>query len=480
MPALQQHIIRREFLHIEVQGTESDGLALQRMLPGPCQSRLMAALEGMLDRIVVPDEHLTVDRIEIDAGVFTIGNLEQDLANVVSQALEKTLREQLAAGGPAGFSGARRRTAAQTVHEAFFHFLKTGILPWWFHLPAGQTLEQAVCACWQAEDGGAGPAHFAGALAEAVRSGPVRKRIVSQFSSSFVERLLASISAQEASALHEVLAGDGGAPSQGAVRRFLRQACEAALARAAAGQPASAATLVAGCWDALPDADRLDPALLGYIGRHSAWGLAIRDGIDGEGLPPAEYKGREIPVAASEGPNPVQPGGPPAHIDLVEGIHAAHAGVILLHPFLPRFFETLGIASGDRLVQPERALCLLHFLATGQRAAPEYELLLAKLLCDVPLEMPVESVLELSRAEEKEAAALLDAVIRHWDVLRDASADGLRGTFLTRPGRLSQRGDSYVLQVEAQSFDILLDQLPWGISAVQLPWMPRILWVEWR
>jgi hypothetical protein len=82
--------------------------------------------------------------------------------------------------------------------------------------------------------------------------------------------------------------------------------------------------------------------------------------------------------------------------------------------------------------------------------------------------------------EEEEAAALLSAVIRHWDALGDASAEALRGTFLTRPGRLSRRGDEDVLQVEARSVDILLDRLPWGIGMIQLPWMGKILWVEWR
>ena len=62
----------------------------------------------------------------------------------------------------------------------------------------------------------------------------------------------------------------------------------------------------------------------------------------------------------------------------------------------------------------------------------------------------------------------------------DASIEGLRGTFLVRPGKLFRRdsGDD-VLQVEGRSFDILLDRLPWGIGTIQLPWMKRILWVEW-
>ncbi|MDQ6867409.1 MAG: contractile injection system tape measure protein [Pseudomonadota bacterium] len=169
-----------------------------------------------------------------------------------------------------------------------------------------------------------------------------------------------------------------------------------------------------------------------------------------------------------------------ARVDLEDGVYIGCAGLVLLHPFLPRLFEALGIAAEDKLEQPERALRLLHFLATGQRIASEYELLLPKLLCNVPFEVVVESQIELTTAEEEEAVALLEAVIHHWDALGDTSVDGLRGTFLARPGKLSRRdnGDD-LLPVETRSFDILLDRLPWGIGMIQLPWMKKILWVEW-
>jgi hypothetical protein len=169
-----------------------------------------------------------------------------------------------------------------------------------------------------------------------------------------------------------------------------------------------------------------------------------------------------------------------ADVDLDEGIRVGCAGVVLLHPFLPRLFAVLGIATEDKLLQPERALALLHFLTTGQRVAPEYDLLLPKFLCNVPLDMPVKSRIELTVSEEEEAVAMLEAVVRHWSALGDTSIDALRGSFLVRPGRLSRRGSDDVLQVEARSYDILLDQLPWGIGLIQLPWMEKILWIEWR
>jgi hypothetical protein len=65
-------------------------------------------------------------------------------------------------------------------------------------------------------------------------------------------------------------------------------------------------------------------------------------------------------------------------------------------------------------------------------------------------------------------------------VLRNTSPDGLRGTFLLRPGKVSLRNDDWLLQVEARTCDILLEQLPWGIGMIKLPWMEKMVWVEWR
>jgi hypothetical protein len=71
--------------------------------------------------------------------------------------------------------------------------------------------------------------------------------------------------------------------------------------------------------------------------------------------------------------------------------------------------------------------------------------------------MPVESDVVLTENECKEGVALFDAVIRPWEVLRKMSPNCLRETF-----------------------GILLDQLLWSISMVKLPWMEKVLLVEWH
>ncbi|NJO15953.1 MAG: hypothetical protein HC877_09430 [Thioploca sp.] len=167
-------------------------------------------------------------------------------------------------------------------------------------------------------------------------------------------------------------------------------------------------------------------------------------------------------------------------IQKTDSLYTGQAGLVLLHPFLPRFFTTLGIGDDARLLQAERAPGLLYFLATGQILAPEYELLLPKVLCNLPLDAPLPADIGITQNEQNEATALLQAVIHHWAALRNTTPDGLRGNFLSRLGKLSPYPDGgWLLQVETQTHDILLDQLPWGIGMIKLPWMPYLLRVEW-
>lgn len=169
------------------------------------------------------------------------------------------------------------------------------------------------------------------------------------------------------------------------------------------------------------------------------------------------------------------------HYMEIREIYIENSGLVILQPFLPGFFEKLCISNGDKLLQPDRALFLLHFLTTGRTVITEYDLILPKVLCNIPLNIPVASEISLSESEKVEATALLKAVISQWESLRNTSLDGLRSNFLMRPGKLSLRkDDDWLLQIESKTYDILLDKLPWAISMIKLPWMGKMLGVEWR
>ena len=194
-------------------------------------------------------------------------------------------------------------------------------------------------------------------------------------------------------------------------------------------------------------------------------------------------------VQEQEGPRVtrVERSSPPRISDDPEttlGWTAADAGLVLLHPFLTRFFAAVGLVTNEQGRIPDaelpRAAALLHWLMSGRDAIHEFELTTIKLL----LGLEPDSVLLVSEGllsddDRAEADALLEAVIAHWGALGKTGVAGLRISFLQRRGLLRRNERGWQLQVEPESFDMLLGKLPWGISIVKLPWMTRPIFTEW-
>lgn len=483
------HIIRQQYLHVDLNGTESDGMALQRQLSDVCHHWLIPAIERVLDRCAPSDGHLIIDRLDIDAGALNLNRLEQDIARLVEQALEQTLRVQTPPTESANtqpVSTVVRKTSQQTVFDAFIHFLKTGTLPWSFRLPPDKTLEQALLATWEAEPESDESQRRQNQVLQSVLSAvPVRQRLTRQFSAAFRTRLLgrlAPVSEATVTTLLSLL--QDVYPQTGTIAFFERGLWETAFAHATTATAISGRQLVRETWQTLPMPVAESDELARMLDRY--WPgvtqiLPAENPATGEEPPERTINRPDSKEATAALPERGDTASLARPFDTNEGLYIDNAGLILLHPFLGQFFGALGIAADGLLQKPERALCLLHFLATGQSVAPEHELLFPKLLCNVPFDTPVEADVTLTQDELDEAVGLLEAVVHHWDALRNTSPDALRGTFLIRPGKLTLRPDGdWELQVEPQPYDILLDQLPWGISMVQLPWMNRLLRVEWR
>ncbi|MBC7854313.1 MAG: hypothetical protein IAF94_12845 [Pirellulaceae bacterium] len=168
----------------------------------------------------------------------------------------------------------------------------------------------------------------------------------------------------------------------------------------------------------------------------------------------------------------------------VPDLIANDAGLILLHPYLPRLFAATGIVTtASPVLSPAslpRAAALLHWLAAGNDDVFEFELSMSKVLLgltpDDPL--PVSEGL-LSDKDRDEGDALLAAASDHWSALGRTSIAGLRASFLQRRGML--RGDDlgWRLRMETKSFDMLLGRLPWSITHVKLPWMNKPIFTDW-
>lgn len=166
-----------------------------------------------------------------------------------------------------------------------------------------------------------------------------------------------------------------------------------------------------------------------------------------------------------------------------DNLSVKNAGLIILHPFLKILFKGLGLLNDNQFTgesASQRAVLLLHFLATGLTEASEFDLTLQKILCGLPPETPIPRYLEITDQERAECEHLLFSVMSHWPPLKNTSIEGLRLSFLQRDGQLSLKEAGWSLYIENKTIDILLDKMPWGFSMIKLPWMPFMLSVEWR
>ncbi len=164
-------------------------------------------------------------------------------------------------------------------------------------------------------------------------------------------------------------------------------------------------------------------------------------------------------------------------------IYLRHAGLVLAAVYLPHLWSRLGLADAQAFVNDdaaERAAHLLHWLACGHTEAPEQVLVLNKLLCGIELVTPLRAGFEPTNDEREVLDSLLAAMIGQWRSLGGTTSNGLRESFLQRPGALTHDDNGWQLLVKPRSYDMLLDRLPWDFRTVGQPWMKEVLYVQWR
>ncbi|MHC5021880.1 MAG: contractile injection system tape measure protein, partial [Planctomycetota bacterium] len=126
-----------------------------------------------------------------------------------------------------------------------------------------------------------------------------------------------------------------------------------------------------------------------------------------------------------------------------------------------------------------RAAGLLQHVAGTEGTPPEFLVPLNKVLCGIAPEEVFDFGDDITDAEAEECEDLLCAVIQQAPILRNMSTAGFRGSFLLRKGQLATRDGHWLLRVERETHDVVLERFPWGFSVVKLPWMAALLQVEW-
>ncbi|PMB51188.1 hypothetical protein CEN39_16660 [Fischerella thermalis CCMEE 5201] len=159
-----------------------------------------------------------------------------------------------------------------------------------------------------------------------------------------------------------------------------------------------------------------------------------------------------------------------------------NSGLVLLYPYLKRYLETLNLVKDNQFFSKTHQLQAIHeleFLVRGNQPYREYDLVLNKVLCGIPLFEPIDIEFQCENFAETEAEKLLQSAIRNWTIIKNTSVDGFRRSFLMREGKLIQKENSWTLICDRKGYDVLLERLPYPIYVVKLTWMDRPLYVEW-
>ncbi len=167
-----------------------------------------------------------------------------------------------------------------------------------------------------------------------------------------------------------------------------------------------------------------------------------------------------------------------------ERIRIENAGLVLFNPFLSGFFKSLHFLDETGQFKSEtlriRAVHLLQFFTGSKKSHQEHDLMLNKIICGVPLFMPINPSFRIKKQEKEEINELLKAVLTHWNVLKSSSVKGLQESFIQRKGTMEKSGNDWIVRVENTGIDVLLDDLPWSIHILKFSWNPYIIHVEWK
>ena len=514
--------------------TVADAFALQSLLHRRSED-VVAALEQAFASIDLADEawqvwHLPSLTLRLDAG--SLAQMDTDLpalvAGALRQALQAALPADAAAAGRADLTPAMapaadpaqisaniiantsansRTSTVEFAHAALRHYLATASLPWALAGLSDQAQQQALQGAAQAalEALLVQPNNNSAALAAMNdllgATAPLPERIgallrwLPLLSPAQRQRWLAhsprpaGLAPALADAWFALLASPSTALEWLALWLVwpMLQGLRAPVSRGNTATGSPDALAVARWMADLPAniTDSADSAATTVIGLPSpnapsapdgSLAAALRQALGDtsvNGLPAASPPGRQSlalakPIAAA------------ADAQLVP-----LAGLVLLHPYLPRLLKGCGLVDdkGRSIADAvlPRACALLHALACSDAEAAEHQLPLIKLLLGrAPDDALTGSLPRPTAADREEIDSLLAAVRSHWKALGNTSVDGLRLSFLQRRGLLRKADGAWQMQMQAEGFDVLLDLLPWSISLVKLPWMPLPLMVEWH
>ena len=503
------HRIRRQRWTVHTDSS-ANAFAWRKLLRDRGQDLLLPLLEKAFDEAAQGGRVVHIPKLELQVSIKAANQPPEALLEVISQQLKKQLHLALQPPAqPSGTTAWEESTSQKSRFDILLHYLSNGSVPWQEASTSASERARALTETCRT----AWP-HVLEYLRGHFESPPFYFRLL-QLITPNAHNFLVSVQADRVSpALRPVLqwAALGSDSPLTRLPRYQRLQIAAGLLSAGQAEEANISPLkfVSLALAALPpEARQVMSELVAALPISAASPLpppkpeADRRTEMASVAPESSVSPRPAPVESGATPGAglnrdMLPPGMAEPAALVETefskpqspaaalfpLLVQQAGLVVLHPFLPRFFENTAIIDQDNpqlsFFSLARAAALLNFLSTGTEEIYEFELGLIKVLLGLHPETPLPVCAGLIKpGDREEAEALLQSAIQHWSALKNTSIQGLRTAFLQRQALLREAEYGWMLQVERLPFDLLLDQLPWGIGIAKLPWMKKAIYTEW-
>lgn len=461
------HIIHRVNLEIEAPDLQTAHQVQEKALL-LLKNEILPRLERYLDSLDTGEKHFQLNQLNLDLKSIAGVNFEEEFANDAVSVFREQLDARIETAIATKDEPAERINEEQASLECFLYFLETGRLPWWSG-KSGESIREdklnLVISRWSAPEARRRLFQLFSENELAVQ------RLLFQYSIPFVILLISKVISERSDVnknveittelLNEIRRRIESEPQLANVlsRNLEREFLQGLILKIVAGKTSIS-------YESLRlISEELIIKALSVRARETVLQLlptatTVKEHITVKNQP-------EIKKWKTE----------------VEGIFVQHAGLVLLHPFLEYYFKDFDLLKEGNFKNFESqtlSVHLLHYLATGQENAAEYEMIFEKFLCGLDLDLPIDREVSISQVMKDEGEKMLKAAIKHWSVLKSTSPDGLREGFLQRDGKLIRDDFQDRLVIESKAQDALLSYLPWGYSIFRLPWMESALYVEWQ
>ncbi len=511
---MNHHIIYKQQATIRVD-KEEQAYAVQNMIGDVLKNELSQQLETVFDELTPDGEIIRIDSLQLDLGTLPMHNIKQAFAEQLIEEIKKAIVEKKEKWRSE--KGTVLIQKEQSLREALMCFLQTGLKPWFNTIKSRKEWENEMQQGFARDDW----QKVSSWLRENCRQQPhMIERVVNQFSDDFLKKILDTIilfTADEWKALYVDLQTVFIFPNNFNKREarttiwitifssFLRHphwedAIGSIVKEVFALSNADVASRLR--WWEESIAHKLQTVWIREAVQRVINETENKKSINNAAVTNKDEAG-EDKVTTDEndkikssdngvkeklGEYQIEVAKKRSHRNSAENMigeapqYVINSGIVLLHPFLELYFKEAALLENRKFKNNEdcqRAVLLLHYLATGDTEGAEYDMLLQKIVCGLSVEETLPGGIELTDKEREEANNLLQSVINYWPPLKNTSVEGLRSTFLQREGKLEAKENGWLLTVEQKTVDVLLDKLPWGFSTVKLPWMKAVLNVDW-